>query len=180
MSFDRAQDFVFKWEGGYCNDPGDPGGPTNFGVCLRFLKEQGLSVGDIDHDGDIDIHDIKALTKEQAKLIMRRAFWCKDFATMDYEHPLMTMVAYDTAVNMGLGYAKRLLQQAIGGLSVDGIWGPKTWAAIAKQQDFRCALRMIELRRDRYRYLADRNKNLKQFLKGWLNRANDLEKEISK
>lgn len=180
MSFEKAQDFVFKWEGGYCNDPGDPGGPTNFGICLRFLREQGKDVGDLDGDGDIDVQDIRMMTKEHARHIMKKAFWDKDISILDYEHPRCAWVCYDTAVNMGLSYAKKLLQQAIGGLSVDGKWGPKTWAAIAKSRDLTVALCMLELRRGRYVYLAEHRQAFKAFLKGWLNRVNDLEKEIRK
>lgn len=180
MSFDKIQDFVFKWEGGFCDDKNDPGGATNYGICVRFLKGQSLEDGDMDGDGDIDVDDIKKMTKSQARYIMKKNFWDKDIAILDYEHPRMAMVTYDTAVNMGLHYAKKLLQEAIGGLTVDGIWGPKTWAAIKKFNDLYGAVFMIELRRGRYAYLVGKNKKLECFYRGWINRCNDLEREIRK
>ena len=180
MSFDAAHRFVAQWEGGLTDHPSDPGGITNYGVSLRFLKTQGLDVGDIDNDGDIDADDIRKLTPEDAKRIFKREFWAASkLDILDFTHPLCAFVVYDTSVNMGAGWGKRFLQQAIGGLDVDGIWGPKTWAAIATAPDREVALRMIELRRDRYYYLVERNFSLKCFLKGWLNRINALKQAIS-
>lgn len=178
MSFDKSHAFVAKWEGGLTDHPADPGGITNYGVSLRFLLDQGLDVGDIDHDGDIDADDIRALSKDDAKRIFRSVFWTSQYELLDKTHPCCAMVCYDTSVNMGLSYGRRLLQQALGGLAVDGIWGPLTWSAIANSNDRITAQVMIELRRARYRYLVDRNRALKVFLNGWLNRCDDLERAI--
>ena len=180
MSFEHAQEFVAKWEGGYSDHPNDPGGPTNFGICLKFLKEQGTEIGDLDGDGEITVHDIRKMTKAQAAYIMKNAFWDKYISILDYDHPRMAMVCYDTAVNMGPGYAKKLLQEAIGGLIVDGVWGNKTWKAIQHANDLSVAKMMIELRNMRYDYLAERNPKLQVFLKGWKNRTADLMKAIHK
>ena len=73
--FEKAHAFVARMEGGFVDDPADPGGTTNYGVSLRFLKSQGLEAGDIDGDGDIDADDIRALTPERAAGVLRRAFW---------------------------------------------------------------------------------------------------------
>lgn len=176
--FNRAHAFVAQWEGGYSNHPADSGGPTNYGVSLAFLRDQGYDVGDIDGDGDIDIDDIKAITPEDAKVIFRHAFWVPEFNLLADTHPRCAMACYDTAVNMGLGYAKRLLQQAVG-TKADGIWGPKTWAAIKGSSDFIAVASMIEMRKVRYVEIADRNPKNVVFLKGWLNRANALAKAVS-
>lgn len=53
-----AQEIVHR-EGGYVNDPGDPGGATNFGVTIHTMRRLGL---DLDRDGDVDAFDVRALT----------------------------------------------------------------------------------------------------------------------
>jgi len=173
MSFDVIQRFVAKWEGGYSDHPNDPGGPTNYGICLRYLKEQGVEIGDLDGDGDIDAMDIRAMTPRQAAYIMKREWWDKDVSILDYDHPRCAMVVYDTSINMGKNYGKKLMQKALG-VSEDGIWGPITWKAIQKCRDYTTAKLMCEIRKDRYAYLAERNPKLAVFLDGWNNRVDDL------
>lgn len=62
-----ATDFVFRSEGGYTNDPRDPGGPTNWGITIydvrRFLKP------------DATAADVKALRKPQAATIYDGKYW---------------------------------------------------------------------------------------------------------
>jgi len=53
-----AEEIVDR-EGGYVNDPDDPGGPTKYGVTIHTARALNL---DVDNDGDVDIDDIKALT----------------------------------------------------------------------------------------------------------------------
>lgn len=173
--FDKAHAFVEKWEGGFCNDKNDPGGATKYGVSLRFLRQEGY---DIDGDGDIDIDDVRAVTKDDARRIFRKHFWLVDFQKLAETHPRMAWICYDTAVNMGPGYAKRLCQQAVG-TKADGIWGPKTWAAIKVSSDVISAWSMIDLRKARYVELTEKNPSLKDFLKGWHNRVNDLARAVA-
>ena len=48
--FDKCLKIVLIHEGGYSDDPDDPGGTTNYGISLRFLKSVGLELGDVDDD----------------------------------------------------------------------------------------------------------------------------------
>ena len=59
---DIAQE-ILKAEGGFVNDPDDPGGPTNYGVTLITLKQLGH---DLNNGGRIDIADLKQLSETQA------------------------------------------------------------------------------------------------------------------
>ena len=59
---DIAQD-IFKAEGGFANDPDDPGGATKYGVTLKTLKRLGH---DLNQDGRVDIADLKQLSSTQA------------------------------------------------------------------------------------------------------------------
>ena len=58
-AFDYALDFVLREEGGYTNNPNDPGGETNYGICKRNYPNL----------------DIKGLTRAQAIAIYRRDYW---------------------------------------------------------------------------------------------------------
>ena len=70
--FKQAHAFVRKWEGGFDDHPNDPGGVTNYGVSLAYLKDHGLDIGDINDDGVIDRKDILAMTPEKAAELVGR------------------------------------------------------------------------------------------------------------
>ena len=89
-NFDKAIEFVFKWEGGYINLPGDPGGETKYGISKRSYPTL----------------DIKNLTKEQAKQIYYSDYWLKAKCN-SYPYP-RDIIIFDTAVNMGVGKALEL------------------------------------------------------------------------
>lgn len=173
--FKKAHAFTSRWEGGFVKHPSDPGGATKYGVSLRFLREQGLDTGDVDRDGDIDEEDVRALTPALAARVLRRNFW--DVFPLDNVQPLCAMVVYDTAVNMGVSYAKKMAQQALG-LQADGRWGPLTWAALKSCDDRKTAAAMCHIRRARYCELARNNPALAPFLNGWLRRADALEETV--
>lgn len=158
-------------EGGYCNDPGDPGGPTKYGVSLRYardlLGDQGISL-DIDGDGDVDAADIKGLTEADAARAMR-PYW--DWAVSLGLPQGQTAWAFLFAGNAGRAAAIRCYQRAARacgavGLGDDGKWGAKTAAASVPSLN---ALR--EAQAGFYRLLAAKRPELNWALKGWLNRA---------
>ena len=60
--FEIAHDIVRR-EGGYVNDPDDPGGPTNYGVTIHTMRRLGL---DLTGDGHVTTADVKALSQGQA------------------------------------------------------------------------------------------------------------------
>lgn len=92
-SFEQAIKFVLRWEGGYSNNPNDPGGETNFGISKRAYPSL----------------DIKNLTIEQAKVIYHKDYWLK--AGCDQLSYPLDIIIMDTAVNCGVGKALSLLQK---------------------------------------------------------------------
>jgi lysozyme family protein len=113
-NFDRAFAAVIGHEGGYVNDPRDPGGETKFGISKRSYPHV----------------NIAALTLEEAKAIYRRDFW--DRVRGD-ELPYRTAFnAFDGAVNSGVSQSVKWLQRAVG-VAEDGIFGPVTLAAASKR-----------------------------------------------
>lgn len=109
MDFDSAFERLIGHEGGYVNDPRDPGGETKFGICKR-------SYPDI---------DIKNLTVAGAKAIYLRDFW----NPLADAHPAIKFQVFDFAVNSSPATAIRKLQSAIG-VADDGHWGPRSAASL--------------------------------------------------
>jgi len=189
--YKRAVEHVLDVEGGYVNDPVDPGGATNKGISLRFLVAagdvdmdgDGFADFDLDMDGDIDADDIRRLTKGDAVHLYWIHFWlaaeCESFAK-----PIGEMV-FDQAVNGGLVAARRLLQRAInrsglvGAVATDAQIGPKTRAALARIESIEGGVFALthayrEETKARYYALVRRNPKLKRFIKGWIARAEQL------
>jgi len=89
--FDKALKFILKWEGGYSNDPRDPGGETKYGISKRSYPEL----------------DISKLTLKQAKEIYYQNYWLK-CGCDNLPYPF-NIVVFDTAVNMGRRRAMEFL-----------------------------------------------------------------------
>lgn len=124
-----AEEIVAR-EGGYVNDPDDPGGATNFGVTIHTMRRLGM---DLDRDGDVDARDVQALTREQAVDI---------FISHYFENPRITLLpeplqasVFDMYVNAG-GNAVKILQRLLPEFGetvvVDGALGPNTAAAVGR------------------------------------------------
>jgi lysozyme family protein len=114
-AFDLAFAVVVGEEGGYVNNPADPGGETKYGISRRAHPEV----------------NIAALTLDQAKSIYRANYWLH--IRGDDLPPPLGLLVFDSAVNNGPSAAAKWLQQAVG-VSCDGIIGPATLAAVAKHK----------------------------------------------
>jgi len=115
-SFDDIIEVVLEHEGGYVNDPKDPGGETNFGIAKRSHPDV----------------DIKNLTKDGAKEIYKEVYW--DGNKVESLSEDLRHIYFDMCVNQGRGRAVKILQQSANakgaGLKVDGGLGPKTIGAM--------------------------------------------------
>jgi len=112
IDFDTAFDRLISHEGGYVNDPKDPGGETNWGISKRTYPHL----------------DIKNLTRNDAKEIYRKDFWDK----LGSAHPAIKFQVFDFAVNSGPGRAAKFLQELVG-VKADGAIGPMTLTAVSKK-----------------------------------------------
>src|SRR5262249_27003812 len=124
--FTKVLAHVLEMEGGFSDDPYDPGGATNKGITLveyATFKAQTLDASSRDRL----ISELKSIPDATVATIYRRRYFepadCAAFTA-----PL-TLMHFDAAVNHGVGAAIRMLQQAAN-VTVDGEIGPETLAAI--------------------------------------------------
>ena len=170
---ERALEVIRMHEGGYVDHPADPGGPTKFGISLRFLRAQGIDLGDVDGDGDVDAADVRSLSWDMAADIYRREFW--DRYSYDRLPAPVSVKVMDLAVNVGPSQAHRLLQRALRAtgkdVTEDGVLGPQTMDAciLAVYGGLPAALRSEAA--GFYRVLVARRPALGSFERGWLARA---------
>lgn len=174
--------FTAQWEGGFVDDPKDPGGATAFGISLRFLRALPLDLGDLDGDGDIDADDILCLDAAGARALYRAHFW--DALGLEHMGGVLVTGVFDTAVNMGPRTAALILQRALGDTGTrvveDGVLGPETMAAakaaMARARGSRggrvaLADRFCVRRIEVYAKICEREVGLRRFLAGWVNRT---------
>lgn len=154
--FEEAFAHVIGVEGGYVNDPADPGGETMYGITRR------------DHP---DLWTAGRPTLEQAHQLYHVAYW--DRAHCDTLPWPLAMFVFDAAINQGPDTAVKLLQRSVGTVQ-DGFLGKNTLVALARQdQPELCAL-----------YLADRalrytgTRNFDRFGRGWLKRLFKISMEV--
>jgi len=153
--FDEIIEVVLEHEGGYVNDPKDPGGETNFGIAKRSHPDV----------------DIKNLTKEGAKEIYKEVYWDKNKVESLPEE--LWHIYFDMCVNQGKSRAVKIIQRAVNGkggsLTVDGGMGPMTITAIGKSR-----VELDRVRAYRVKYYADlvtKKPDLERFYFGWFKRA---------
>lgn len=169
--FEDAIGTVLAHEGGFSDDPVDPGGATNYGVSLRFLRDAGI---DLNQDGVIDERDVRSMTVEQAVAVYRSEWW-EPLQLGAIAVQVVATKIFDAAVNMGSGTVVRMVQQCLSRLgvmlAVDGRMGPQTLGALNHVDhewfltEFRAALAA------RYRYLIEQHPQLARFRLGWMRRA---------
>lgn len=155
MSFEACLPIILQSEGGFVDDPHDPGGATNLGITLATLS------GWLGRPATIA--DVEALTPETVAPI-----YCADYYNASHAcscPPGVDLMVFDEAVNQGVGRAVRSLQHAAG-VAQDGLFGPATQAAVNTAHPGALILRIEADREAHYRALP----TFPRFGFGWLNR----------
>lgn len=150
---------VLHHEGGFVNDPADPGGATNMGITIETLGDW--------RGKRVTPDDVRALTQAEAAQIYRARYWnpmrCDDLP------PGLDLMVFDAGVNSGPQRAARLLQGAVA-VPVDGAIGPITLAAAREADPVMAIDGMARAREAFYRGLA----TFPRFGKGWLRRTEEV------
>ena len=154
MPFYKEIKKVVEREGGYVNDPDDPGGETKYGISKKAYPKV----------------DIKHLTLDDAVEIYKNDYWIP--AKVEQLPDRLQGQYFDMVVNQGKVKSARILQRACNGknknkIEVDGQVGPKTIKATAKLEPERLrAYRLME-----YARLALTRPELEKYYYGWVRRA---------
>jgi lysozyme family protein len=181
-SISDIADEIIAREGGFVDDPDDPGGATKFGVTIHTLRRLGL---DLDGDGAVSAADVRRLSRAQARdIFVRHYFEAPRIGLLP--EPLHPSV-FDMYVNAG-AHAVRILQRLLNDmghdLQADGVIGPRT--ADAAQQAQRLAPgHLVDAygiaRRNYYYALADRRPASRKYARrrdggkgGWITRAEEF------
>lgn len=147
MNFKTAIKLILKFEGGYVDDPLDPGGETKFGISKRSYPNL----------------DIANLTKDEAKAIYKADYW--DKLNLDLLPPAIRLIVFDAGVNHGTFWAAKALQ-SLANVKLDGHIGPITAAAIGELNARKTLLRYAQKRKDYY----FQNRMFFRFGRGWIGR----------
>ena len=166
-SFDIFLPLLLGFEGGYVDDPTDPGGETNKGVTMTTFAQCSRTLLGIDPTSA----NLQALTDAQAGIIYKALYWDKMQGDAFIAQDLADIVC-DFYVNAGT-HATSLLQQVLNNMGanlvVDGGIGNATLQALAAQPQDQVYQAYRQGRINYYQALGQR---YPQFLKGWLNRVN--------
>ena len=176
-----AREIVAR-EGGYVNDPDDPGGATKYGVTIHTMRRLGM---DLDGDGGITPADVRLLSQDHAVEIFLEHYFARPRISALPE-PLQPSV-FDMYVNAGAN-AVRILQRLLNDMGeavkVDGVIGKHTIAA-AKSALSRAPHHLADAygiaRRNYYYDLADRRPTARKYARrrdggkgGWIRRAEEF------
>ena len=159
LTFDQAFDRLISHEGGFSDDPKDPGNWTGGRVNVGQLKgtKFGIAANTYGH------LDIKNLTLEEAKAIYLNDFWG---AIGERTHPAVKFQFFDAIVNHGAGNAWRILQRAAR-VADDGQWGKVSQAALDAMDPNDALLRFLGMR---FRFWA-LLKKFDEYGRGWTTRG---------
>ena len=151
--------FTLQEEGGFSNNPDDPGGATEHGITLRTFRN-------MMHDQALTVADLQAITPGEEATIYRTGYWT--VVDGDNLPSGIDVMVFDEGVNAGPARSERMLQEAAGltGDDIDGVIGPQTLAAVAAVPATDLVTRLTGIQRAYYRSLD----TFDEFGEGWMAR----------
>ncbi len=150
-------DFTMSYEGGWSDNPKDPGGATIYGITLATFRTVRKNI-------KLGVRQLRALTKAQAEAIYSNSYYIPVRA--DMLPPGLDVMAGDMAVNAGVKQSSLLLQRALG-VTADGAIGPETVAAAQSCNLIETVGKLGKLQQQFYQDLT----LFPVFGKGWLARV---------
>ena len=164
-NWSNAFELMLKSEGGYVNNPADPGGMTNLGVTKATWENW---VG-----RESDEAEMRGLTPEKVEPLYKKKYW--DAVRGDeIENGGVAYLLFDFAVNAGAGRSIKTLQTAVG-VTPDGGFGAMTMAAVLAADPVKLIDDFSQAKEDFYRSLD----SFTVYGTGWLNRVAAVKQKAS-
>jgi lysozyme family protein len=167
MTYDDALPEILYNEGGYSNDPQDPGGATNKGITQSTYDSYRKA-------HTLEQRSVLYIQDQEVAGIYRANYWHD--GRCDLLPAGVNLVHFDFCVNSGITQACKTLQGVVG-QTRDGIIGPKTLAAISAYGNRRLVTDYTQARRSFYSGLAASRPALSKFLKSWISRTDRIERK---
>lgn len=158
-NFKKCLELVLHHEGGWADDPHDPGGATMKGVTISTFK--------MHYGNDKTKEDLKSITAEQLEHIYKTGYW--DKIKGDKLPSGLDYALFDFAVNSGSFRAVKYLQSCLG-CKMDGIIGVNTLSAVLSDSPEVLIKKICSRRLDFLKTL----KTWKYYGNGWSNRINNV------
>lgn len=167
--FMEAFSFTRKWEGGYVNDPDDPGGATKCGVIQSTYDAYRRSK-------KLPAQDVRYITQEEIEDVFYELYWRAGHCDQ-LPYPL-NVVMFDTFIQYGVKGGIKVLQRTLH-VNQDGVLGPITLEAMSKPDSHKLAIAVCDTRRIKRRERVQEKPSQQKFLRGWLNRDVDLIRHVT-
>lgn len=159
-NFETALAHVLQSEGGYVNNPKDPGGMTNLG-CTKTTWEEFVG-------HPVSEADMRALTPASVAPLYKRKYW--DKVSGDQLPTGLDYAVFDAAINSGPGRAAKWLQEVVG-VEADGVIGYKTIVALQETP----LAKIISQYNDKRLQFLESLPTFATFGKGWSNRVSSVQ-----
>lgn len=175
-AFWEAYDHVRKWEGNYCYLPYDKGGETYGGITRNFNKYwDGWTVLDQYKEDSSVYWNKKIPNLEELVIEYYYNIWIDDNYYL-IKDPIIAIYIFDYRNTGRISYkhVQTVLREHGYKIENTGKLDAQTIAALNQINPLIFVLHLKELRKEFYIEVAERNPNLRRYLKGWVSRANDI------
>jgi len=160
-NYEKALKTILHHEGGYVNNPKDPGGETNMGVTKKV------------YEGFGGTKDMKDLTFDDIAPIYKVNYWnrlrCSQLPSG------LDLSVFDWGVNSGTGRAAKKLQTIIG-TTADGGIGPNTLKKVNEYIEKNGIETLINEYHDVRQKFYESLSTFETFGKGWTRRNEETRK----
>ena len=172
VNFGKALAFALRWEGKLSDDLLDRGGRTAYGVTQRTYDAWRKAKG-------LEQNDVWSITQGEVADLYKERYWA--MCRCDLLPNRLDICMFDASVNHGTRKAVQFLQRSVGVVD-DGEFGPQTMRALSQDESSDrlewVITSYLNHREQFYAAIVHRDPKQVKFIKGWMNRLNDLRKEV--